>query len=133
MKKSLKQFIKLSVLVVLIAVTALSLLSFNDKNEELDTEITIYIDVTGKDGETKTFEITTRKTTLADAVVESGLVENTMDQYGLAIITVNGETADFNTDGSYWALYKDNEYLMTGASQTKIADGDKYQFIYTIY
>ena len=60
-------------------------------------------------------------------------MEGTTDEYGLYITTVDGELADYSADQSYWAISKDGEYLMTGASSTNIADGEHYELTYTVY
>ena len=96
------------------------------------TEITITVAVINKAGETSEHEITTTATDLGTALVESGIVEDNQDSYGLYILTVNGETADWNVDQSYWSLSKDGEALMTGASSTTIADGEHYELTYTV-
>ncbi len=125
---------KISVLAVLAIAMAFTLLACGSKDEGTaeGTEITVTIAVTNKAGETTEQTITTKATTLADVLVESGIVEANYDDYGLYILTVNGETADYSVDQSYWALSKDGEYLMTGASSTNIADGEHYELVYTI-
>ena len=47
------------------------------------------------------------------------------------INTVNGETADFNTDGAYWSFYVNGEYCNYGISEQPVEDGDAFQIIYT--
>jgi len=56
--------------------------------------------------------------------------EGTDSEYGLYITAINGITADYNTDGAYWAIYVNDEYGMYGADQQPVADGDKYSFVY---
>ena len=68
---------------------------------------------------------------LADALLEAKLVEGDMDTYGLYIKYVNGIRADYTLDGAYWSLSKGGEMLMTGASDTPIADGDSFELTYT--
>lgn len=131
--KNFKSILRISVLVMLIAVIALPFFSCDKEDGSTGTEITLTIAVTNKAGETTEQEIKTTATNLGDALVESGIVEDNQDDYGLYILTVNGETADYSVDGSYWALLKDGEYLMTGASQTTIADGEHYELVYTVY
>ena len=133
MTKNFRSFFKSSVLVVLIAVMALSLLSCEKDAETKGAEITITVEVIHKSGESAEFPLTTTKTTLADALVEANLASGTEDTYGLYITTVDGETADYSLDQSYWSLSKDGEALMTGASDTKIADGDHYELTYTVF
>ena len=40
--------------------------------------------------------------------------------------TVNGITADYDTDGVYWAFYVNGEYASTGVDSTPITQGDAY-------
>lgn len=130
--KNFKSIIRISVLVMLIAVIALPFFSCSKDEGTTGTEITLTIAVTNKAGETVETEIKTTATNLGDALVQSGMVEDNQSDYGLYILTVNGETADYSVDSSYWSLLKDGEYLMTGASQTDIADGEHYELVYTI-
>lgn len=74
-----------------------------------------------------TFTIHTDKTTLADALLEHSLVSGEDGAFGLYIKIVNGITADYDVDQSYWALTKNGETLMTGASGVNIADGEHYE------
>ncbi len=131
--KNLKTFMKISVLVMLAAVTALCLFSCEKDTVDQGTEITITVAVTNKAGETTEQEITTTATNLADALTGAGIASGTEDQYGLYITTVNGETADYSVDQSFWSITKDGEMLFTGASSTEIADGDHYELTYTVY
>ncbi len=132
MKKNSIKILKISALIVLIAAMALSLLSCANKDEADGAEITITVEVINKAGESVEHKLTTTATTLADALVEAGLVWDNQDQYGLYILSVSGEIADYSVDGSYWALSKNGEYLMTGASKTNIADGEHYELTYTV-
>ena len=134
MKKNFMKILKISALLVLIAAMVLSVISCGKEEEVTDgAEITITVEVIKKSGESKEFEIVTTATKLDKALVDSGLVEDNYDQYGLYILEVDGEVADYSVNKAYWALSKDGEYLMTGASQTTIADGEHYEITYTIY
>ena len=133
MTKNFRSFLKYSVLAVLIAVTALSFLSCEKDAETTGAEITITVEVVHKSGESAEHTLTTTKTTLADALLEASLASGNEDTYGLYITTVDGETADYSVDQSYWALSKDGEALMSGASDTKIADGEHYELTYTVF
>ena len=77
------------------------------------------------------FEIKTNAENLGDALLEAKLVEGEMGDYGLYIKSVNGIRADYELDGAYWSLSKGGEMLMTGASDTPIADGDTFELTYT--
>jgi len=131
--KRLKLILKSSALFVLIAVIALSVISCNKGTEEKDSgKITVTVEVIGKDGSSKEHIIKTDKTNLADALREAGIVEGEDGDYGFFITAVDGVTADFAVDKSYWAISKGGEYLMTGASATEIKDGDHFELTYTI-
>ena len=87
-----------------------------------------YFNVVDKDGKETKFEIHTDKTTVGDALLELGLIEGDMGDYGLYVKKVNGITADYNVDGTYWAFYVGDDYGMTGVDLTEIEAGATYAF-----
>ena len=48
--------------------------------------------------------------------------------YGLYVKTVNGVTADYDVDQTYWAFYINGEYASTGVDATSVTAGDTYSF-----
>lgn len=46
----------------------------------------------------------------------------------LYVKTVNGITADYDTDQTYWAFYVNGEYASTGVDSTPVNEGDTYEF-----
>lgn len=84
--------------------------------------------VVDKDGNATAFEIHTDKTTVGDALLELGLITGDVGQYGLYVKTVNGITADYDVDQTYWAFYVNGEYAMTGVDTTNIEAGSTYSF-----
>ena len=78
-----------------------------------------------------TFTLKTDKATLGEALLEHNLIAGERGQYGLYIKVVNGITADYDVDQSYWAFYKNGEYCMTGIDSTPIANGEHYELVYT--
>lgn len=84
--------------------------------------------VTDKDGNVTEFTVCTDKTIVGEALQEAGLIEGEDSEYGLFVKKVNGITADYNTDGTYWAFYVDGGYALKGADQTEIAAGSTYAF-----
>ena len=84
--------------------------------------------VVDKDGNETKFVIHTDKTTVGDALLELGLIEGEEGDYGLYVKKVNGITADFDTDKTYWAFYINGEYAMSGVDKTDITEGDSYLF-----
>ena len=84
------------------------------------------------DGTVKEFAYRTDAEYLAEALLAEGLVSGEDGQYGLTIITVDGEDAVWATDNAYWAIYVGEEMAMTGASEIPVYDGSTYKLEYTI-
>ena len=89
------------------------------------------VTVVHKDGTEKVFEYRTDEAYLAGALLEEGLVSGEDSQYGLTIITVDGEAAVWETDSAYWAIWVGEEMAMTGASEIPVYDGSTYKLEYT--
>lgn len=87
-----------------------------------------YFHVVDKDGGETKFEIHTDKTTVGEALLELGLIEGEEGPYGLYVKKVNGITADYDVDGTYWSFYVGDEYGMTGVDMTTIEFGATYAF-----
>ncbi len=119
-------------LVVLMAVMALSMISCDKKEDApTGTEVTITVQVTNDKGEMTPYTITTTETTLRGALEQEKLVEGEESEYGLYIKKVCGITADYDVDGSYWALYKNGEYLTNSVDAEPLEDGAVYGITYT--
>ncbi len=78
-----------------------------------------------------TFTIHTDKDTVGEALIEHGLIAGEDSQYGLYVKVVNGMTADYDINQSYWAFYINGESAMTGVDKTNITEGGVYQLAYT--
>ena len=141
-KNDFSKVLSLSVIFVLIAAMALCMVSCDVKKDSEDDyvaseeatvkeELTITVTVIDNEGKSEEFKINTKSDNLGDALVMSGLVEGEDGQFGLFIKSVNGLRADYDLDGAYWSVSKGGEMLMTGASETPIADGDSFELTYT--
>lgn len=140
MKKT--QFTKLlssAFCIVLIAAMALCMTACNDNTTTSDpissgvtespkAEVKFTFVVVDVDGKETSFNISTDKTTVGDALLEEGLIAGEDSQYGLYVKTVNGITLDFDTDGKYWAFYVDGAYVSAGVDTTEIEPGATYSF-----
>ena len=84
--------------------------------------------VVDKDGKETAFEIHTDKTMVGEALLELNLIEGEEGAYGLYVKTVNGITADYDVDQTYWAFYVNGEYGMTGVDSTNVEAGATYTF-----
>lgn len=98
-----------------------------------DTELgegkkTVLVEVKVEDNSI-TFTLHTDKDMLGDALMEHNLLEGEEGAFGLYVKKVNGITADYDVDKTYWALYKNGEYSMTGVDTTPIADGEHYELV----
>lgn len=78
-----------------------------------------------------TFTIHTDKDTVGAALLEHGLIDGEQGAYGLYIKVVNGMTADYDIDQSYWAFYVNGEYGMSGVDMTDIDESAVYRLAYT--
>ena len=104
---------------------------FREKPVEGSKEITI--EVINSEEKSTVYELKTDVEYLIQAMDEAkGLTYDGEDsQYGFAVYTVNGETADFSVDQSYWAFYVNGEYCSYGIDTQPVEDGDEFQIIYT--
>lgn len=91
---------------------------------EGNTEFTLT--VTDKDGAESSFTIHTDKENVGDALTEIGIIAGEEGDYGLYVKTVNGVTADYDVDQTYWAFYINGEYASTGVDSTPVTAGDTY-------
>ncbi len=84
--------------------------------------------VVHNNGEQKSFDITSSKKYVGEALVDQGLIAGEDGPYGLYVKTVDGETLDYDKDGKYWAFYVNDAYSMSGVDKTEITDDAKYSF-----
>ena len=127
-KKTRNIIIAVAVLLVLV-IGALVIFNQNKPAaQEGDKNITVIV-VHGDESQ-KDFKINTSSENLRGALEEQGLVEGTESEYGLYVLTVDGETAD-EAQQQWWCFTKGGEMLMTGVDDTMIADGDQYEITLT--
>lgn len=90
--------------------------------------VSFTVEVVDADKQQTTFTVQTDEQTVGAALQKLGVVEGEDSQYGLYIKTVNGITADYDKDGTYWAFYIDGQYAQTGADMTAVTAGSVYRF-----
>ena len=83
------------------------------------------------DGSEKTLNITSEETYLARALIAEGVLTDEGIETGM-YFTVDGETASWEINQSYWALYVDGDYAVYGMNDTKLVAGAVYMLVYTI-
>jgi len=95
-------------------------------------ETTIYVTVKDVDGTVTKFLIHTDAKTVGEALLAVELIAGDESEYGLYVTSVNGITADWETEKAYWAFYIGEEYAQTGVDATDIVADTEYSFVKTI-
>ena len=114
----------LSLLLVCIALFSLSACG---KNDDAHAEaLSFKVIVTDLEGNETAFEYTSSADSVGEALVAEGLVVGHQASYGLYIDSVNGITADWDNEQTYWAFYINGEYATAGISDTPITADTTY-------
>lgn len=131
MQKSGKgtQIAALAAAVVVICLVVLTVL-FAPKPQSGDKSITVT--VTDSQGVDSVYEHSTDAEYLLEAVreIEELELQGEEGDYGFFISAVNGITADYSVDRSYWAIYVNGEYGSYGIELQPIEDGGVYALVY---
>lgn len=85
------------------------------------------LEITDADGKTITATINTDEETVGAALLKLNIIQGENSDYGLYVKTVNGITADYDKDQTYWSFYIDGEYAQTGVDMTAVNDGSTYK------
>ena len=104
---------------------------FATRPETQEGAKSVLVSVVHKDGTTHDIVCHTDAQYLAELLLEEGIASGEDSQYGLTIITVDGESAVWETDNAYWAIWVGEEMAMTGASETPVYDGSTFTLEYT--
>ena len=115
----------ISLLLALVMVFALTACGAKEEAPAADA-VSFKVVVTDLDGKETTFEYSSNAASVGEALVAEGLIEGHETEYGLYIDTVNGITADWDTDQTYWAFYINGEYATTGIDGTEIVADTTY-------
>lgn len=105
--------------------------SANKDEDKKAAKITVKI--VGKDNKEEVFQHDTDAQFLRQALeeIEGIKIEGEESATGLYVKTINGVTADYNVDKSYWAFYVNDEYCQSGVDTQKVTDGDTFKIVYT--
>lgn len=128
--KNKKTLIAAGVLVLVVAIMAGVFFATRPEVQTGSKEITVTV-VHG-DGSSKEFIYQTDAEHLGDVILSEGLVEGEEGPYGLMIHAVDGETASWEVNQSYWSILIGEEYATLGADSIAIEDGGDYSLVYTI-
>jgi hypothetical protein len=128
----MKKTIKLLLLTVFACTLTACSNNSADTQENNSDDKTFQVEVVHSDGSTNTFTYTSDEEYLGDVLLEEGLIEGEDSSYGLYVTSVDGESADYDENGSWWALSQDGELTSTGVSEVAVEDGETYTWTYTI-
>lgn len=84
------------------------------------------LEIVDGDGKKITATINCDDTIVGDALQAYGIIAGEEAEYGLYVKSVNGITADYDKDGTYWSFYINGEYAVTGVDMTEIENGTTY-------
>ena len=87
---------------------------------------TVTVEVSAAD-KTVVITLKTDEAMLGAALLAEELITGEDGPYGLYVKTVNGILADYDTDHTYWALYIDGDYALSGVDTTPIEAGKTYR------
>lgn len=126
-----KLFIAGGFLILLIAALAAVYAAFGAKPVTGSKYVTI--EVISQSQESTIYELQTDAEFLKQAMEEArGLTfSGTEGPYGLMIDTINGEKAEYNTNGAYWSFYVNDTYCNYGIESQPVLDGDSFTIAYT--
>ena len=147
-----KRLLSLLLCMVLIAATALTFVSCGNEGKTDDTTVSETTSAPDKeaekpqdnvlgegntsftfvvrdiDGREKSYTVKTDAKTVGEALLAVDMIEGENGQYGLYVKKVDGITADYDVDATYWAFYINGEYAMSGVDTTDITAGATYMF-----
>lgn len=121
----------LGVVALVIVAAALLGVYFATRPDTAQGAKALTITVVHGDGTEQVFDVHTDAEYLADALLDNQIVEDNQTEWGLYILTADGETADESQE-QWWCITKGGEMLTTGASDTPIADGEAYELTFTV-
>ena len=133
MSKNAKKILAVVLLLVVIAAAVFAYFQWGPPAQKpVEGAKTVTVEVVHKDESRKEFVIHTDAETLRGALEQEKLIEGTESEWGLYVLTVDGETAD--EAAQEWWCFNDGEgnMLPTGVDSTMIQDGDKYEIVLTV-
>lgn len=140
-KTQMKKLLSLILCMVLIAAMALTATGCSDKNTQTaeitsasyesgsvlgEGAVSFIFTVTDGEGKESIFEVRTDRETVGEALLDTGILAGEAGDFGLYVKSVNGITADYEVNGTYWAFYINGEYAMSGVDTTDVEAGATY-------
>jgi len=94
-------------------------------------DTTFRFEVLDLDYNVSVWYVSTNEETVGAALLEVGLIAGEDGAFGLFVSEVNGITADFSADNTWWAFFIDGESAMMGVGETTIEPETTYAFVLT--
>ena len=123
-----KHLLSILVCIVLVAAMALCITGCGSEPQADPSAKTFTFVVVDAEGGETSFQVTSSKSTVGEALVDEGLISGEEGPYGLYVLTVNGQTLKYEVDGMYWAFYENDAYALTGVELTPIDETVVYSF-----
>ena len=115
---------------LVLAAAALVICQINKpETQQGGKEITVNVD--HLNGDDTTFTIHTDEEYLRGALEQEDLIEGTESEYGLYVLTVDGETAD-ESEQQWWGYSVNGTFAELGVDSQPVADGDVYDFVLNV-
>jgi hypothetical protein len=124
---SKKTWIALGALIVVLAIMVGVFVRNNPQAQKGNKAITITV-VHGN-GTEKVFTCRTDAEYLDEVVLAEGIIPEGNIVDGMFTV-VDGETASWEADQAYWALFIGEDYAVKGICDTVVEDGGSYKFVY---
>ena len=115
------------VLALIALVLIVALVWFVNRPQAVTGSKTVTVEVVHGDRTEKAFIIRTDADSLRQACEEQDLIAGRESEYGLFVLTVDGETADESIQ-QWWCITKGGEEHFYGVDDTMIQDGEQYEF-----
>ena len=120
----------IALVAVILAVALLAGIYLAARPQTTEGEKTFTLTVVHSEG-SKDFTITTQEEFLAHALIAEGIITDEGIETGM-YLTVDGETASWEENQAYWAIYVGEDYATVGMNDLPIEDGAVYKLEYTI-
>ena len=123
----------LAVVIVLVIIGLMTFVYETFAEKAVEGSKNISVEVIGNEKEAVRYELSTDQEYLLGALqeIEELEMESEDGPYGPMLLSVNGEFAEFNTNGAYWAFYVNDGYCNYGVAEQPVEDGDAFQILYT--
>ena len=131
-KKTNKKLI-VGVAVLALLVSLFEVMFFLFRRKAVQGAKSITIEVVDNNADSTMYDVHTDAEYLRQAMEEAEGLEfsGTESEYGMMVETVNGVTADWNVDQSYWGFFVNGEYCNYGIDTQPVADGDAFRIVYS--